>query len=158
MPSQYVSQTLVLVQQPTVPTDIVKPVDTTDISQRLASMQQQILSRSRLEPIIHQFGLYPKDVNRTSIDELVARLQKSIEVTPVQPMAQTRAVNLPGFFVNVKLDNPRNAQQVCTAITSMFIEQSLSVRQQHSEDTTQFLSQQLADAKTQLESAGWSAG
>ena len=151
LPSQYVSQTLVLVQQPTVPTDFVKPVDTTDISQRLSSMQQQILSRSRLEPIIRQFGLYPRDVNRTSIDELVGRLQKAIEVTPVQPMAETRSVNLPGFFVNVKLDNPRNAQQVCTAITSMFIEQSLSVRQQHSEDTTQFLSQQLADAKAQLD-------
>jgi polysaccharide chain length determinant protein (PEP-CTERM system associated) len=151
LPSQYVSQTLVLVQQPTVPSEFVKPVDTTDISQRLSSMQQQILSRSRLEPIIHQFGLYPKDANRVSIDELVGRLQKAIEVTPVQPMAETRAVNLPGFFVNVKLDNARNAQQVCTAITSMFIEQSLSVRQQHSEDTTQFLSQQLADAKTQLD-------
>ncbi len=55
---------LVLVQQPTVPADFVRPVDTTDISQRLASMQQQILSRSRLEPIIRQFGLYAKDVNR----------------------------------------------------------------------------------------------
>ncbi len=33
----------------------------------------------------------------------------------------------------------------------MFIEQSLSVRQQHSEDTTQFLSQQLADAKAKLD-------
>jgi polysaccharide chain length determinant protein (PEP-CTERM system associated) len=151
LPSEYVSQTLVLVQQPTVPSDFVRPVDTTDISQRLSSMQQQILSRSRLEPIIRQFGLYPKEVNRTSIDELVARLQKAIEVTPVQPMAETQSVHLPGFFVNVKLDSPRNAQQVCTAITSMFIEQSLSVRQQHSEDTTQFLSQQLADAKTQLD-------
>jgi polysaccharide chain length determinant protein (PEP-CTERM system associated) len=151
LPSQYVSQTLVLVDQQTVPQDFVRPVDTTDISQRLASMQQQILSRSRLEPIIRQFGLYPKDINRTSIDELVLRLQKAIEVTPVQPMAQTQAVHLPGFFVNVKLDSPRNAQQVCTAITSMFIEQSLSTRQQHSEDTTQFLGQQLADAKAQLD-------
>jgi polysaccharide chain length determinant protein (PEP-CTERM system associated) len=151
LPSQYVSQTLVLVQQPTVPSDFVKPVDTTDISQRLASMQQQILSRSRLEPIIRQFGLYPKDVNRTSIDDLVGRLQKSIEVTPVLPMAQTESNHLPGFFVKVTQDNPRTAQQVCTAITSMFIEQSLSVRQQHSEDTTQFLSQQLADAKAQLD-------
>jgi polysaccharide chain length determinant protein (PEP-CTERM system associated) len=151
LPSQYMSQTLVLVQQPTVPSDIVRPIDTTDISQRLASMQQQILSRSRLEPIIRQFGLYPKDVNRVSIDELVGRLQKAIEVTPVQPMAETQAEHLPGFFVNVKLDTPRNAQQVCTAITSMFIEQSLSVGQQHSVDTVQFLTQQLADAKTQLD-------
>ena len=151
LPSRYVSQTLVLVQPPTVAPDIVRPVDTTDISQRLSSMQQQILSRSRLEPIIRQFGLYSKDVNRASMDTLVARLQKAIEVSPVAPMAETRAVNLPGFFVNVTLDNPRTAQQVCTAITSMFIEQSLSVRQQHSQDTTQFLSQQLADAKAHLD-------
>jgi polysaccharide chain length determinant protein (PEP-CTERM system associated) len=151
LPARYESQTLVLVQQPTVPTEFVKPVDTTDISQRLSSMQQQILSRSRLEPIIRQFGLYSKDLNQKSMDVLVARLQKSIEVTPVQPMAETRAVNLPGFFVKVTQDNPRTAQQVCTAITSMFIEQSLSVRQQHSEDTTQFLSQQLADAKASLD-------
>jgi polysaccharide chain length determinant protein (PEP-CTERM system associated) len=151
LPNQYKSQTLVLVQQPTVPSEFVKPVDTTDISQRLASMQQQILSRSRLEPIIRQFGLYPKDINRVSIDDLVGRLQKAIEVTPVKPMEETQSSHLPGFFVNVTLDSPRNAQQVCTAITSMFIEQSLSVRQQHSEDTTSFLSQQLADAKTQLD-------
>src|ERR1700723_2835514 len=90
LPSQYMSQTLVLVQQPTVPSEFVKPVDTTDISQRLASMQQQILSRSRLEPIIRQFGLYPKDINRVSIDDLVGRLQKSIEVTPVAPRAARR--------------------------------------------------------------------
>ena len=87
------------------------------------------------------------------MDDLVGRLQKAIEVTPVQPMAETRASNLPGFFVNVTLDNPRNAQQVCTAVTSMFIEQSLSACASNTaEDTTQFLSQQLADAKAKLTS------
>jgi polysaccharide chain length determinant protein (PEP-CTERM system associated) len=40
---------------------------------------------------------------------------------------------------------------VCSAVTSMFIEQSLSTREQHSEDTTAFLTQQLADAKAQLD-------
>src|ERR1700674_3726466 len=59
LPSRYKSQTLVLVQQPTVSSDIVKSVDTTDTNQRLASMQQQILSRTRLEPIIRQYGVYP---------------------------------------------------------------------------------------------------
>ena len=151
LPTQYTSQTLVLVQPPTVPVGIVAPINTTDVSQRLATMQQQILSRSRLEPIIRQFGLYPKDVNRVSIDDLVAKLQKSIEVTPVQPMAETRSVNLPGFFVNVKLDTARNAQQVCEAITSMFIEQSLSTSQQQSEQTVEFLTQQLGNAKVQLD-------
>src|ERR1700680_4177658 len=64
LPNRYKSQTLVLVQQPTVPTDFVKPVDTTDVRQRLATMQQQIMSRTRLEPVIRQFGLYSADVNR----------------------------------------------------------------------------------------------
>ncbi len=150
LPSQYKSQTLVLVQPQTVPEEIVKSFDTTGINERLASMQQQILSRSRLEPIIRQFGLYPKDINRVSIDELVGRLQKSIEVTPVAPMAETRSANLPGFFVNVTLDSPRSAQQVCTAITSMFIEQSISAGATHAEDTTQFLAQQMEDARTLL--------
>src|SRR5277367_3258224 len=73
LPSQYVSQTLVLVDQQTVPTDFVRPVDTTNIGQRLASMQQQILSRTRLEPMIRQFGLFSNDANRASMDTLVAR-------------------------------------------------------------------------------------
>jgi uncharacterized protein involved in exopolysaccharide biosynthesis len=97
LPNRYMSQTLVLIEQPTVPTDFVKPVITTEINARLASMQEEILSRTRLEPIIHQFGLYSSDVNRVPVEDLVARLQKSIQVTPVQPMAETQSQALPGF-------------------------------------------------------------
>jgi len=151
LPSRYKSQTTVLVQEPTVPSDIVKPVDTTDIGQRLSSMKQQILSRARLEPVIRQFGLYPKDIDRQPMDNLVAKLSKNIDVSPIQPMEGTRANNLPGFYVTVTLGDARTAQQVCTAVTSLFIEESLQLRQQHSEDTTAFLSQRLADAKANLD-------
>jgi uncharacterized protein involved in exopolysaccharide biosynthesis len=90
LPVKYKSQTLVLVEQQSVPTDYVKSIDTADISQRLSSMQQQILSRSRLEPIIRQYGLFASDTSKASMDDLVGRLQRSIEVTPVLPMAETR--------------------------------------------------------------------
>jgi polysaccharide chain length determinant protein (PEP-CTERM system associated) len=151
LPNKFKSQTLVLIEQPTVSAKIVDSLDSTDINQRLSSMQQQILSRSRLEPIIRQFDLYPQDVNRMSMDELVLRLQKSIEVTPILPMAETRAQQLPGFYVAVTLDSARNAQEVCTAITSMFIEQSIRQRQEHSETTSKFLAQELASAKAGLD-------
>jgi polysaccharide chain length determinant protein (PEP-CTERM system associated) len=151
LPNRYKSTTLVLVQQPSISSDIVKPVDTTDIGQRLASMKQQILSRTRLEPIIRQFGLYPNDINHASMEDLVGRLQKSIDITPILPMSETRAQDLPGFYVAVTMDDPRSAQGVCTAVTSMFIEENLRLRQRHSEDTTQFLVQQLADAKAKLD-------
>ena len=89
LPARYKSQTLVLVEPPAVSAKIVDPVDTTNVSQRLASMKQQILSRTRLEPIIRQFGLYSQDVNKASMDSMVVQLQSAIEVTPVAPMAQT---------------------------------------------------------------------
>jgi polysaccharide chain length determinant protein (PEP-CTERM system associated) len=151
LPDRYKSETLVLVERPSVPEKIVESLDTEDLSQRLSSMEQQILSRSRLEPIINQFGLYSNDINKVPMEDLVARLRKAIDVTPVRPMAETQSRGLPGFYVNVTLENARTAQQVCTAVTSMFIEENLRSRQQHSEDTTQFLVSQLAEAKANLD-------
>jgi polysaccharide chain length determinant protein (PEP-CTERM system associated) len=151
LPTVFKSTTVVLVQGSSVPRDIVEPVDQTDIGERLASMQQQILSRSRLEPIIRQLNLYPNDIDRVPMEELVRRLQGTIDVTAVQPMAETRALNLPGFSISVTMANPRTAQQVCAAITSLFIEENLRLRQQHSEGTTQFLAQQMQVAKAQLD-------
>lgn len=151
LPTVFKSTTVVLVEEQSVPRDIIEPVDQTDIGQRLASMQQQILSRSRLEPIIRQLNLYPNDIDRVPMEDLVRRLQGAIDVTAVQPMAETRAMNLPGFSVSVTMPNPRTAQQVCTAVTSLFIQENLQLRQQHSEGTTQFLSQQMDNAKAQLD-------
>ena len=151
VPVRYRSQTLVLVEQPTVPTSYVAPVDNTGISERLASMQQQILSRARLEPIIRRLGLFPQDLDRVPMDDLVERLQNAIEVNAIQPMAETGGGGLPGFIVAVTLDNPHTAQQVCTSVTSLFIEENLQLRQEHSEDTTEFLTQQLNNAKTNLD-------
>jgi polysaccharide chain length determinant protein (PEP-CTERM system associated) len=150
LPNRYKSQTLVLVERPSVPEKFVASLDNADLSQRLSSMQQQILSRSRLEPIITQFGLYSSEVNKVPMEDLVGRLQKAIDVTPIVPMAATQS-QLPGFYVNVTMGNARTAQQVCTAVTSMFIEENLRLRQRHSEDTTQFLVNQLAEAKANLD-------
>src|ERR1035437_7997679 len=129
VPKRFTSQTLVLVQQPSVPSDLVKPAISDDSNQRLAAMQQQILSRSGLEPLIREFGLYNEDVNRVPTDVLVERLRNAITITPIQPMAETRSQNLPGFTIAVVFRDPRSAQQICAKITSMFLEQHVQERQ-----------------------------
>lgn len=150
LPARYASQTTVLVQQPTVPDKLVPPVVTGTIDQQLSSMKAQILSRSRLEPIIRQFGLYSKDISSVPMEILVGRLQKSIDVSEIVPMQGTPGT-LAGFNVTVTLDNALKAQEVCSTITSMFIDENERIRQQDSENTTQFLTQQLADAKQKLD-------
>jgi polysaccharide chain length determinant protein (PEP-CTERM system associated) len=151
LPKRYVSQTTVLVEEPSVSKDIVQFVMADDTNQRLASMKQKILSRSRLEPIIQQFGLYRNDINKKPMEELVAQIHDVIDVSPIQPMSGTNAHELPGFNVSVTFNDPRLAQLICSTITSMFVEESLQLRSDQAEQTTDFLSSQLDDAKAKLD-------
>ncbi|MFY9752410.1 MAG: Wzz/FepE/Etk N-terminal domain-containing protein [Candidatus Acidiferrales bacterium] len=151
IPSQFTSQTLVLVEPPTVGVDVVKPVMTIDLNQRLATMKEQILSRSRLEPIINELGLYRRDYGRVPMEDLVGRLQSTITVTPIAPMAETQATQLPGFYVKVTFSDARTAQQICAEVTSMFMQQDLEQRQEQSQGTTDFLTKELDDAKAKLD-------
>src|SRR5690348_3930971 len=118
LPARYTSHTVVLVEQPVVPDSYVKPVVSEDLNQRLASMEEQILSRTRLQHLVEQFGMYREDVSKVPMEVLVARLQKSITVKPLNPTQGTQPTALPGFNVDVTLAEPWLAQRVCTEITS----------------------------------------
>ena len=153
LPARYTSHTLVLVEQQKVPESYVRSVVSDELNQRLATMQEQILSRTRLQPIVEKFGLYKEDVGRVSMEDLVAQLRKSITVTAVRTMTGSRTENtgLPGFIISFSADNPRLAQQICAEITSMFMEENLRLREQQAEGTTDFLSKQLDEAKRKLD-------
>ena len=111
IPPRYLSQTLVLIEEQKVPEDFVKPVVNEDLNARLASMKEQILSRSRIEPIITQFGLYPKISN---MDDKVELTQKAIGINPIPSGQSSRG--MPGFFITFKASDARTAQLVCGQI------------------------------------------
>ncbi len=145
LPPQYISQTLVIIEQQKVPENYVKPVVAEDITERLASMKEQILSRSRIEPIVEHFNLF-SDHNR-SMDDRVDLTRKAIGIKPI-PSARG---GMPGFFITFKAQDPHVAQQVCGEIESLFATENLSAREQTAVGTTDFLKQQLTDAKTVLD-------
>jgi polysaccharide chain length determinant protein (PEP-CTERM system associated) len=151
LPKRFTSQTLVLVDQQTVSPDLVKPVVTEATNQRLASMQEQILSRSRLQPIIEKFGLYASDRDSVHMEDLVARLRAAIEVTPLEPMQGTQNRQLPGFHINVTFDNPQVAQRICSEITTMFMEQNSRDIDVEGTNTTEFFAQHVEEAKRNLD-------
>jgi polysaccharide chain length determinant protein (PEP-CTERM system associated) len=151
LPKKFTSQTLVLVEQPTVSQDLVKPVVTEATNQKLASMQEQILSRARLQPIIDKFGLYPEDRATVHMEDLVAKLRAAVEVTPLAPMQGTQNRQLPGFHVNVTFDNPQTAQRICSEITNMFMEQNAKDINAQGTMTTEFFTQHVDEAKRNLD-------
>jgi polysaccharide chain length determinant protein (PEP-CTERM system associated) len=149
LPPQYVSQTLVLIEQQKVPENYVKPVVTEDLGARLASMKEQILSRSRIEPIITKFNLFPGSNN--TMDERVDQTRKAIEIAPIRSDQSKGTGGMPGFFISFKAQDAHTAQQVCGEITSLFVSENLNAREQSAEGTTDFLKQQLADSKRDLD-------
>jgi len=151
LPKRYTSQTMVLVEQPSVSAKYVDPVVSDDLNHRLATMQEQILSRSRLQPIIEKLNLYPADRGRVHIDDLVERLRGAVTVKPVEVMQGTGPHQLPGFYISATFDTPQLAQQVCTEITSMFLAQNARQTEQQASRTTNFLGEQLAEAKKKLD-------
>lgn len=151
IPDRFTSQTLILIEQQKVPDSYVKTIVTGDLNERLASMQEQILSRTRLMPEVQRFDLFSN--TDLPMDDKVDELRKVIEVSPVRPMAET-ASQLPGFEIRVTLSSARVAQQVCADITSMFIEQSLKDRESETDSTVQFLDKELDEAKQNLDQQG----
>jgi polysaccharide chain length determinant protein (PEP-CTERM system associated) len=145
---QYISQTLVLVEQQKVPDSYVRPVITEDLTERLASMKEQILSRSRLQPIIERFNLYAN--SKMSMDDRIDATRKNIGIAPIQSEI-ARSAGLPGFFISFKASDARTAQLVCGEITSLFVSANLSDRAASAAGTTDFLKGQLEDAKAKLD-------
>jgi polysaccharide chain length determinant protein (PEP-CTERM system associated) len=144
----YTSQTLVLIEPQAVPDVYVKPVIDNNLDSRLASMKEQILSRSRLEPIIKRFNLGDANMN---MDDKVASTRKDIGINPIHSEVHESG-GLPGFFISFAAADPHTAQLVCREITSLFVSENLQAREHSAEGTTQFLKGQLNEAKNTLDS------
>ncbi len=125
---EFTSKTLVLVEQQKVPDTIVQSVVSEDIAQRLATMQEQILSRTRLQPIIEKFKLYEGGAKALHMEDKVEALRAHILIEPVKSLTGPKGGALPGFYISFTAGNAQLAQRVCSEITSMFIEENLRSR------------------------------
>lgn len=149
LPPKYQSTTLILVEQPTMPKDYVTPNINDDLQERMQSITQQILSRTRLLRIIDQFNLYYSPHGQATRDDKVERMRKDIDIALVRDEHNLR---ITAFNVAYISRNPLIAQQVTSELTNLFINENLEVRQRQSEDTTAFLETQLETARKDLAS------
>jgi polysaccharide biosynthesis transport protein len=145
--ARYKSATVILVEAPAMPKNYVAPNINDDLQARLQSISQQILSRTRLLIIINELNLYSgKNNHGLSVDEKVERMKKDIDIE----LVHDRDGAIQAFTISYLAPDPHTAQQVTGKLTSLFIDENLKVRQQQSEDTTQFMQNQLEAARSSL--------
>jgi len=141
LPNKYRSETVIMLVRSRVPDSYVKTTVTEEISDRLSTLQEQILSRSRLERIILDLNLYSELRSRLPMEDVVQRMRAHILV---------KTEGKESFRVSFESGDARTAQKTAERLASLFIEENLRDRENLAESTNQFLESQLADAKRRL--------
>ena len=140
-PNMYRSETVILVVPQRIPESYVRATVTSRIEDRLQSIGQQILSRTRLEAIINDLNLYTDARKSTVMENVVEMMRKDIGIETVKGDA---------FKVSYVSGDPRAAMDVVNRLASLFIEENRRDREVLADGTSQFLESQLEDARRRL--------
>jgi polysaccharide chain length determinant protein (PEP-CTERM system associated) len=142
LPNQFKSETLIMLVPQRIPDAYVKAAVTASIADRLNSLEDQILSRSRLERIILDLDLYPALRKSRPMEDVVAQMRDH-DIT-------VKTENKESFRISYISGEAKTAQKTTERLASLFIEENLRDRENLAEDTSQFLNSQLEDAKRRL--------
>jgi polysaccharide chain length determinant protein (PEP-CTERM system associated) len=177
LPPVYRSSTLILVEPQKIPESYVPPTVTSSVEERLNTISQQILSRTNLEKIISEFGLYrastPSPANsQNALERLLSKgrnIWGASEVSQwttsgtwipgehVDRMRQSIEINVLGgrrqknaFTISYSGKDPNTVMSVTNALASLFIEENLKVRERQAEGTSEFLTKELTAVEKEL--------
>jgi polysaccharide chain length determinant protein (PEP-CTERM system associated) len=152
LPDIFQGQALVLIEQP-VDENIVRATDSApgELESRLHIIKQEILSRDRALELINRFHLYPALMKHGAVDDALNQMRSDVEVNPSGPEQVSGKVKTVSFTLKYTGDSAKTASDVTNAIALFYVEQNESMRSQSAIGTLQFLKQQLAEAKGQLD-------
>lgn len=154
LPNIYMAKAVILIEGQSIPSDFVRPTVTMGAERRLQSISQDLLSRSRLEKLAEEFGLY-RDwrQNGTASEAIAIAMRQDIGV---QRASRGGTIGRSGgeamaFEVSYTSPNPEKAMQIANKLASDYIEENMKIRERLSLGTTGFLQQELNEAKKRLE-------
>jgi len=159
-PPKFTSESVILVEGQKVPENMVQPIVSEDLTARVATLQQQVLSRSHLKPIVER--VYPgKSAQEES--EIIDQIQQNMSVQPVMSdlsqLGSTTSTKkkpggsspVPGFTVSYTAANAREAQQICNELTTLLVDENLKQVAAAASGTNDVLNRGIEDAKHNLD-------
>ncbi len=149
-PDSYISQAVVKIVPQQVPAAMVQSAINQQMSDRINSMAGTILSRTTLTTIINSFNLYPRERSRMPIEDVIELMKKQVQIVPVASPA-TGSDRIPAFAVQFSYENRFQAQRVVQDLVSRFIDENIRNRSNATFQTTQFMRDELDNAKKDLD-------
>ncbi|MBW4027389.1 XrtA system polysaccharide chain length determinant [Acidipila rosea] len=149
LPKQYQSETVILVDPQKISTEYVKTAVTSDVTERLQTIKEEVMSRTRLERIADDLGLYKESRQSGGLNAVVRSMQKDITVDVIRGSNAQNPVD--GFKISYTAATPQIAQMVTKKIADLFIQENLRVRDRDAQGTSLFINDQLAKVREQLQ-------
>ncbi len=141
LPKEYKASTVILVRAQTVPERYVQATLTEPVTERLNTISQEILSRTRLERIVKEFNLYSELLNKPRMEAIVEMMRSKIGIKVEQESA---------FSISFEGRDPHTVMAVTNKLASMFIEETLKSRESRVEGTAQFINRELKAVESTL--------
>ncbi len=141
LPNLYRAETTILLISQRVPESYVRSTVSTRLEERLRTISQQILSRTRLEGLIKDFNLYP-DLSEKLLMEQVVEIMR--------PQVTIELVRDSSFRIGFTYGDAAVAAKVTQRLATLFIEENLRDRELQADSTSRFLDAELNDARRRL--------
>ncbi len=159
-PARYTSQSTVLVEGQKVPESMVQSLVSGDLAARVSTVKQQVLSQSRLQPVVER--VFPGR-NGQEIGDIIDNIRANFVVDPVPSDLSATAASsgkgkkpntgqAPAFYVKYTAARPREAQQICTELTTLVVDEYTKQIAAAAGGTNAVLNRGIEDAKNNLDS------
>ena len=147
LPKEYRSTTAIGVTAPTVSPNIVGQPTPFDNQERLRIMSQQLKSENILTRVVNEEHL----ASGNDVTRAVGELRGDIDIKVPEPVANTNEIRrLDTFVISVADSDPNRAQRVANRLGRVFVDESSKLRTERAEDTTAFISMQVAASQERI--------
>ncbi len=150
-PDTYRSSAMIRVIPSQVNERLAPQVINAEMSQRVSSMANEILSRTTLTNIINSFQLYPRDRKRLPNEDIVENMRKDIKIGAVGLLATQPGERVNAFRISYDYSDRILAQKVCAELVSKFIDANLRTTQTQMSSADDFFKEQLEARRKRLE-------
>jgi polysaccharide chain length determinant protein (PEP-CTERM system associated) len=153
LPKVYMASTTILVTTQVIPQDYFKNTITLSSEKYLNVLTQEIMSASRLQKAIKQFGLFREQLEKIPMEVILEKMRKNIQIDSQKSSGSSSRGQgeISYFSISYSDADPETAKNVANFLAESFIKDTLDLRQKQARETLQFLSKELAKAQAVLE-------
>jgi uncharacterized protein involved in exopolysaccharide biosynthesis len=140
----YQAEGKILVETQEIPADLVRPTVTDTANQRIQVIQQRIMTRDNLLPIVNKFGLFASQRQWMSGTQLLDLMRERTQLRLADLMLPTQQNNLTiAFTLSFDYENPDIAMRVANEFLTLILSEDARSRINRASETTKFLEQEV---------------